>query len=138
MKVLKMIGAFWNIRSLNKAGSLQCLTDFIQNNKLSFVGIQETKKERFDDSFLRAIQGHFKWHSLPAVGTAGRILVGFDDNVVEILSWQNKQFTVSAMVRNNCDNFTWRLIVVYGSPYDEGKEEFINELHDLMANTMLC
>jgi hypothetical protein len=37
-------------------------------------------------------------------------------------------------VKNVVDEFTWRLVVVYGSPYEEGKDEFINELHDLFTN----
>ena len=42
-----MIGAFWNIRGLNKAGRLQCVSDFITDNRLDFVGFQETKKREF-------------------------------------------------------------------------------------------
>jgi hypothetical protein len=32
-----------------------------------------------------------------------------------------------------CDKLVWKLIVVYGSPYDEPKSEFINELHLVMG-----
>ena len=42
-----MIGAFWNVRGLNKAGRLKCIADFIVDNKLDFVGFQETKKREF-------------------------------------------------------------------------------------------
>ena len=42
-----MIGAFWNIRDLNKTVRYECLKDFINNNALDFVGIQETKKDSF-------------------------------------------------------------------------------------------
>jgi hypothetical protein len=38
------IGAFWNIRDMNKSGRNKCLGDFIRQNKFDFVGIQETKK----------------------------------------------------------------------------------------------
>jgi len=41
-----MIGAIWNARGLNKAGKLKCISDFIQDHKLDFVGFQETKKAR--------------------------------------------------------------------------------------------
>jgi len=71
-----MIGAFWNIRGLNKAGRLQCVSDFITDNRLDFVGFQETKKENFEEAFLKAINPHFSWHWLPALGTAGGVLVG--------------------------------------------------------------
>jgi exonuclease III len=46
-----MIGAFWNIRGLNKDGHLHCLADFVKNNSLDFVGLQETKKENFMNLF---------------------------------------------------------------------------------------
>jgi hypothetical protein len=36
------------------------------------------------------------------------------------------------MVKNMVDNVVWRLIVVYGSPYEEKKPEFIKELHLVM------
>jgi hypothetical protein len=54
-KKLKMRGAFWNIRGLNKSGRLNCLADFVRDNKLDFVGIMETKKVALADSSLRAV-----------------------------------------------------------------------------------
>jgi len=39
-------GAFWNVRGLNnKEGRLQCITNFVSENKLDLVGFQETKKK---------------------------------------------------------------------------------------------
>jgi hypothetical protein len=35
----QLLGDFWNIRGLNKSGRRKCLTDFISQNKLNFVGI---------------------------------------------------------------------------------------------------
>jgi hypothetical protein len=32
------------------------------------------------------------------------------------------------MVKNQVESFFWRTITVYGSPYDEAKSEFIDEL----------
>ena len=50
-----MIGAVWNVRGLNKACKLKCISDFIQDQNLDFVGFQETKKENFSESFLKAV-----------------------------------------------------------------------------------
>ena len=128
-----MIGAFWNIRSLNKTGKLECLRDFINTHKLDFIGIQETKKkESFRHSFFTALGVPFVWNFLPACGTAGGILVGFRDSKFNILRWDIKQFCISAYIQNTCDNFSWRLVTVYGSAYKEGKQEFIDELHEVM------
>jgi hypothetical protein len=29
--------------------------------------------------------------------------------------------------------FSWKLVVVYGSPYEEGKQPFLDELHNIMS-----
>jgi hypothetical protein len=39
-----MISEFRNIRGHDKIGRLKRLADFIEHNKLDFVGIQKTKK----------------------------------------------------------------------------------------------
>jgi hypothetical protein len=36
------------------------------------------------------------------------------------------------VVKNQVDKFVWRMVVVYGSPYEETKTEFIDELHLVM------
>jgi len=81
-----MLGAFWNIRGLNKSGRLECLKDFIDTNKLDFVGIQETKKSSFHESLFAAMSHDFSWNYLPDEGTAGGILVGFRTSRIEVLS----------------------------------------------------
>jgi exonuclease III len=129
-----MIGAFWNIRGLNKDGRLQCLADFVKNNSLDFVGLQETKKKNFNESFLTYVHKDFNWHMLPAKGTAGGILVGLNDRKFEMLACMNGEFCASITVKNCFDKFVWRLIVVYGSPYEEGKLRFIQELESLLDN----
>jgi hypothetical protein len=72
-----MIGAVWNIRGLNKTGRFKCPADFIRLNNLDFVGIQETKKEKFCDRDFHAIDSNMIWNYAHAVGTVGGILVGF-------------------------------------------------------------
>lgn len=122
IKSLLMIGAVWNVRSLHKEGRLQCVADFVKENNLDFLGFQETKKDNFHESFLKYIHKDFSWNFLPSVGTAGGILVGFNDRKFEVMAWQLGTYSLAAMVKNSVDNFVWRLITVYGSPYDEGKK----------------
>jgi hypothetical protein len=71
---------------------------------------------------------------LPAVGTAGGILVGLNSNKFEIIACSNTTSCVAVMIKNVVDNFVWRFVCVYGSSYKEGKEEFIQELHEVMDN----
>ena len=121
-----MIGALWNVRGLNKEGRLQCITDFVSDNKLDFVGFQATKKNNFQDSFLNYVHRDFNWKYLRAEGTAVSILVGCNERKFDVLAWQLGKYSVATTVRNCLDNFTWRLIFVYGSPYDKGKVELYN------------
>jgi exonuclease III len=129
-----MIGATWNVRGLNKRGKLQCITDFINDNSLDFVGFQETKKEDFDEYVLLNIHRDFIWHHLPTIGTAGGILVGLNSRKFEALAWRNTNSCVAVMIKNITDKFVWRFVSVYGSPYEEGKANFIQELHEVVEN----
>jgi hypothetical protein len=36
------------------------------------------------------------------------------------------------MLVDRSNNFSWMLVVVYGSPYEEGEMEFIDDLHLVM------
>ena len=46
----------------NKASRVKCVADFIVNNNISFMGLQETKKEMFSEAMLKAINPSFSWH----------------------------------------------------------------------------
>jgi hypothetical protein len=55
----------------------------------------------------------------------------------EILSWEIKAFLVSYVLKIKTNGRVWRHISVYGSPCEEGKEEFISELHSLFLDKNL-
>ena len=101
--------------------------------KLDF-SFQETKKETFEDSFLNYVNRDFIWNFLPAQGTARGILVGLNSNKFEVLAWQQTRYFVSVMIKNCSEKFVWRFISVYGSAYEEGKADFIQELSSLLEN----
>jgi exonuclease III len=111
-----MIGATWNVRGLNKRGKLQCITDFVEDNKLDFVGFQETKKDKFDDSFLNQVHKDFIWNYVPTTGTAGGFLVGLNSTKFEALAWRKTNSCIVVMIKNVIDKFIWRFVSVYGSP----------------------
>ena len=122
------------MRGLNKTGRYECLKDFINLNFLDFVGIQETKKDSFHQPYLEGIRKNFNWNFLPARGTAGGVLVGINSSKFDILSWDIRNFCVAMHIRNSCDNLSWRLVTIYGPAYDEHKQEFLEELHNIMEN----
>jgi exonuclease III len=132
-KYTQMRGVVWNIRGLNKTGRINCLADLISKYNLDFIGVQETKKAIIDDRILNSINKNMDWNYLPAEGTAGGILLGFKSSTFEVLSWQNFKFCATAIVKSLGDKLIWRLVTVYGSPYEEHKLDFLAELDQIMA-----
>jgi hypothetical protein len=83
--------------------------------------VSRKPKETLSIIFYNALGIPFDWNFLPGCGIVGGILVGFRSNKFDILRWDMKQFCISAYIKNNYDSFSWRLITVYGSAYEEGK-----------------
>lgn len=44
-----------------------------------------------------------------------------------------KNFSVSVMAQKKNTSFSWRLVVIYGCPYEDRKQEFLDELHQVMG-----
>jgi hypothetical protein len=49
----------------------------------------------------------------------GGILIGVKIEVYEVIEWHAFQFCAIIVIRNWDDQFIWRLVVIYGSPYEE-------------------
>jgi hypothetical protein len=132
-----MIGAFWNVRGLNQPGRNLSLEHLIKNNRLDFVGVQETKREEFPLNFLRNLTNlsPFSWHFLPTKGTAGGILVGVRDEKFLISSVSLYNSVVCCLITDKNNNFDWTLVVVYGPPCEDRKVEFIDELHLIISKS---
>jgi hypothetical protein len=83
---------------------------------------------------LKTVDNNMIWNFMPSKGTACGILVGVNSRVLDVCSWQYFEYCVIAIVKNLSDNLVWRLIVVYGSTYDELKIEFIAKMHRVMPS----
>jgi hypothetical protein len=59
--------------------------------------------------------------------------VGFRAPGIELISWEAFTYCASLIVRSSKDNFVWRLLVVYESPCDESKLEFLEELDSVLG-----
>jgi hypothetical protein len=84
-------------------------------------------------AFLDSVSKGINWSYIPAMGIKGGSLVGLKSQVFEVVSWQPFKFCAMVVVNNLRGNFIWRLIVVYGSAYDEHKMEFLEELHSVIG-----
>jgi hypothetical protein len=50
---------------------MNCLTNFINQNNLDFIGVQETKKATIENSYLEGASRQMEWNYVPAKGNAG-------------------------------------------------------------------
>jgi hypothetical protein len=58
--------------------------------------------------------------------------MGFRNQMLEVISWEFSVYCASAIVKNIYDKATWRRIVVYGSPYEDTKLEFLRDLDQML------
>jgi hypothetical protein len=108
--------------------------------QLDYIGFQETKKQQFSNSYLKCVLGNrnFAWNHLPAVGSAGGILVGLNLDLFDIISWDVRSFSVSVIVRNKINDITVRITTVYGSPYEEKRMTlFLNFMNSSFIGRVL-
>jgi hypothetical protein len=65
-----MIGLIWNCQGLGKDVKSDFLRDIITKERIDFIGLQETNKKNFDDSWLNSIGGNrnFAWVWSPLMG----------------------------------------------------------------------
>jgi hypothetical protein len=72
---------------------------------------------------LKSVSGNtpFNWILQPAKGSAGGILVGTNSDMYVATLSQSLDSLISVMMLDKKTGFSWKLVVVYGSPYEEGK-----------------
>jgi hypothetical protein len=106
----------WNIRGAGKRGVSSCLTDIIVDNKMDFIGLQETTKREYNQSFFRKIDpcNNFfgKWILL--VGKSDGILCGVRCEVLEVQAVKLGEFMILMFLWNKikkmrvgCDRGLW-------------------------------
>jgi hypothetical protein len=106
------------------------VNDFINKEKVDFVGLQDTLKEDFSDKELKQVGGRYEfvWNWLPAEGHSGGILLGVKLDVVEVEAFDEGSFFVSAPLRHMKTGFKWEVVVVYGPAQHDRLELFLEEL----------
>jgi hypothetical protein len=86
--------------------------------------------------FLRNLTSpvEFTWNYLLARGTTGGVLVGVRDKSLLVSNVSTLKSSVSCMLLDKRNNFSWKPVVVYVSPYEEARMEFIDELHLVLSS----
>lgn len=124
---------FWNIRGLGTKGRKAQLKKILQEHQIKYVCISETIKQRFTNRELAALGGGlpFKWEWVPRGHSRG-LLMGVDEDFVEVSSVESSDHFQAMTLTQKDDNFTWRLIHVYGPVEDNHKQAFLDDLEELI------
>lgn len=103
-----MIGLFWNARGLNGPPKSLRVQELIKAHCPDFICISKIEKIDFSLLQLEALDSKngYCWKWLPAVDTAGGILIGLKDDTFEILSCDIHIFCVSCILRCRNNNKT--------------------------------
>jgi exonuclease III len=125
-----MIGVIWNCQGLGKEVKSEFLWDIIRKEKIDFIGLQETNKKDFEDSWLNFISGNrnFVWVWSPPNGRSGGLLVGFDSDMFDVREKELGEFMIRTLVIQKESGFIWNFINVYGAAQNDQKQKFLSEL----------
>ena len=131
MKILS-----WNIRGSGSPSKRRAIKEAICKANPDIVVLQETKREEVTRSCVGSIlRSRFKeWLVLPAVGTAGGILVMWDVRRVKVLDSMLGDFSASIFVDNG-NNSGWWFSGVYSPSKACFRDRFWDELAEL---SILC
>jgi len=121
---MKMKILSWNVRGANDSSKRKVIKTFIRNQRVDVICIQETKIQAMSDYIARSIgSGRFiEWKAVNAEGASGGILVCWDKRSLEVLDWEEGQFTLSCRFRNVENGVSWIFTGVYG-PFSKMERE---------------
>lgn len=102
-----MRNLFWNVRGIGKSARRRQVNEYIYSEHLDCVRIQETKKQDFSDSDLREMAGmlDFTWKWVPSVGLSGGIIMGINNENLEMEDCNLGNFSIAMVLRNRKSNF---------------------------------
>lgn len=86
---------FWNIRGLESKGRKAQLKKILSEHRVNCVCISETIKQNFTNREASALGGenYFSWKWVPSQGHSGGLLIGIDEDMLEVSDYQeNRHF----------------------------------------------
>ena len=105
----------WNVRGANDSSKRKVIKMFIRNQRVDLICIQETKNQSMSDSIARSLGSRrfLDWKAANAEGALGGIFICWDRRSLNILDWEEGQFTLSCRFRNVENGAIWVFTGVY-------------------------
>jgi hypothetical protein len=83
----------WNLRGFGAPGRQRQLKEYMRQENMDIVGLQETIKESFLLHELEGLSRHkFAWHWAPASGHSSGILLGVKEDTFEVEDYVYARF----------------------------------------------
>jgi exonuclease III len=126
----------WNVRGLNDPARRTAVRVAVGEAAASVVCVSESKLHtvtQFDvvECFGPRYDG---FAYLPAVGSAGGLILAWNSDDVQVIASRTDRFSVSVQLsRSGGDGMAWWLTTVYGPTTDDLKVAFLDELRALRA-----
>ncbi|KAE8808995.1 hypothetical protein D1007_14421 [Hordeum vulgare] len=119
----------WNIRGFGLPGRRRQLIEYMRQEEINIVGLQETIRQDFSMHDLQRLsRDQFSWQWLPASGHSGGILFGAREDVFSVEDMNRGEFFVSMDVTDRRVHLNWEVIIVYGLADHGRSDEFLAEL----------
>jgi exonuclease III len=120
----------WNVRGLNARARRNSVREFVVQERVSLLCLQETKMVNVLPALVNEMLGPlFDYCFLPSVGLSGGIVMAWRTDVWTMADVSVQQFSVTAKATlSNVTTELWWITVVYGPQEDAEKIEFLNSL----------
>ncbi|KAE8793755.1 hypothetical protein D1007_31590 [Hordeum vulgare] len=121
----------WNIRGFGLSGRRRQLIEYLRQEEIDIVGLQEMIRQDFSMLELKSLSRHqFTWQWLPTTGHSGGILLGVREDAFWVEDMDRGEFFMSMAITDRQAHLSWEVIIVYG-PADHGRSvEFLAELRN--------
>jgi exonuclease III len=117
-----------NIRGINSSVKWNDIRCAIRESGCDVICLQETKKEFFDEAYLKNFCPNFfdSFAFIPSVGNSGgSIIVWKSKNLVGNVIFQN-DYAQSVKFSSNLSNCSWIIMNIYAPCTPQGKIDFLN------------
>ena len=120
----------WNVRGVNDLDERKVIKNFLRTHRVDLVCLQETKVQEMNNDMVRSLGvGRFlNWKALNAEGSAGGILLLWDNSRISMVDSVVGSFSVSCLFRMTKDGYQWAFSGVYGPVEKSLRESFWEEL----------
>ena len=118
----------WNVKGVNDSSKRKLIKSVVRKQKVDLFCIQETKMQVMSKRVVISLgpRRFLDWRALNAMGSAGGVLICWDKRSLEILEWEEGQFSISCRFRNVGDGVVWVFTGVYG-PFSKEERECLWE-----------